>query len=90
MSRQIPRERRIWWVVPLALLLLYPLSIGPAGYLVIRTGRGYEVVRLVYRPLIQFHDGTLPGKALKWYVSPWQDLAQQARFGEEARKHLGM
>lgn len=62
-----------WWAVAVVLLLalLYALSVGPAAWLVNRTGRGVAVTKAVYAPLIWLRRHTLLKKPLGWYIDLW-------------------
>ena len=51
-----------------ALGSLYVLSIGPAAWIVTRTGGGEEAVRCIYTPVIWLHDNTSLKDPLAKYV----------------------
>jgi hypothetical protein len=73
---QARRSYGFWVAVALPLaLLLYTLSVGPAAYVVVRTGKGMEMGRLVYAPLVWLADNTPLRKPLEWYAQQWQMLA---------------
>jgi hypothetical protein len=55
----------------LLLRVLYVLSIGPASYIVMRTGRGKETGQAVYAPVGWLQDSTPLKKPLEWYIRLW-------------------
>jgi hypothetical protein len=62
----------------LALLLaviLYPLSMGPAHYVIRRTGKWVRPYVRSYTPMIWLHDHTALEKPLERYMGWWSALA---------------
>jgi hypothetical protein len=55
-----------------AAYVIYPLSIGPVGWMVQRLGIGsWERFDAVYRPLWDFSDSCGLSGALRWYLELW-------------------
>ncbi|HEV8066874.1 MAG TPA: hypothetical protein VGP76_03990 [Planctomycetaceae bacterium] len=64
----------IWWAV--VLLVLYPLSAGPALLLCTKAKSDFALVSfgIAYTPLIEACDESPPLKsAMRWYVHWWLD-----------------
>jgi hypothetical protein len=62
-----------WTAVGLGVLLVYPLSFGPACWISSRTGRGFAAVNMVYQPLMK--------ACWRGSVPPNKDLLQRyAKF----------
>jgi hypothetical protein len=61
-------KKWIWWAV--VLLVLYPLSIGPVGWLVAATGM--EWIGFIYAPLDWLANSCGPiEQILTWYLRLW-------------------
>jgi hypothetical protein len=77
MNDQRRSATSVWIVViTAALLFLYPLSIGPVGWMIIRCGSPswtQPTFELVYAPLIWLQDhGPVPvSKLINWYFALW-------------------
>jgi hypothetical protein len=66
------RPNYIRWVsAPFAAILLYVLSIGPAGLIAKKTGASVVALRQFYAPVIWLHDHTLLKKPLHAYTDIW-------------------
>jgi len=68
-----PKRSRAWiaWAL-IAVLVLYPLSIGPTVRLVIATERGPHFLCWAYWPLLQLANRfDAPGKLLAGYINLW-------------------
>lgn len=67
-----PRRKSgvVWlWLFP-ALLIAYPLSVGPMAWLVSKTG--WEWLAVIYAPLDWLgNEWTLAAAILEWYLSFW-------------------
>jgi len=66
----------IWWAAVL-LFVMYPLSIGPAAWIVERAGsdRGEEIITILYHPLkLAYERSELISDAFDWYISLWVDF----------------
>uniref|UniRef100_A0A7C2K2S0 Uncharacterized protein n=1 Tax=Schlesneria paludicola TaxID=360056 RepID=A0A7C2K2S0_9PLAN len=64
-------RRRSWFaLLPVLLLVAYPLSIGPAVLLLAHDWLNFEVFRSAYYPLLWVSDHSdALGKVLDWYVA---------------------
>jgi hypothetical protein len=72
------RSYGFWLAVALMLaLVLYTLSVGPAVYLVERTGTGLEAARTVYAPLVWLANVSPEARQLLGkYERLWADMAR--------------
>jgi hypothetical protein len=70
MGEQNKKPGAAFWatVVVIALLVMYPLSFGPACWISSRTNTAASVIPIVYRPIVwcMAHNRGL-GKVVKWY-----------------------
>jgi hypothetical protein len=80
MADEPTKTRRAGWPIVCALIalpLLYTLSVGPAAYLVERTGTGSELAHGVYAPLIWLGENTPLGEPLEWCAQKWERAARK-------------
>lgn len=80
-EKQKPRRWLMWLVVGLILLVAYPLSFGPAYWMMVRTGYhpAFGAFDIVYHPLVMLasRDATV-GNWAAWYLtlgqSEWNEI----------------
>lgn len=75
-SRGSPIDRRRWTAIAVALLVIYPASLGPAAAIGRWLGNPtwYQtLVSLAYYPLraLQAHGPDAAGQLINWYVGLW-------------------
>jgi hypothetical protein len=75
MSDEPKKRSRVWigWVL-LAVFVLYPLSIGPAFWIVGKHPESIEVWRSVYTPIIWACESKTLRGWVNRYLSLWVDL----------------
>jgi hypothetical protein len=73
MSEATTRTGAREWIIRtlVALILLYPLSIGPAGWLTQRTEASWTTFDAVYSPLWRIAELSRTSDALRWYLEQW-------------------
>ena len=67
-----------WMVVLCVCATIYVLSVGPATYLIVRTGSGQEIAQIAYAPLIWIDENALKLEALREYDRYFMTLADEA------------
>jgi hypothetical protein len=63
---RIINRRERWAIWTAVALMAYPLLLGPACWMSSHTGRGAEIVSVIYEPLI-FDGPEFAGCGLQWY-----------------------
>jgi hypothetical protein len=82
-AAKVKRTRRRLVLGVLLMLVLYVLSIGPAVYIVERTGWGETPANIIYGPLIElsamiWNDEDKPVvNPLFWYCKKWGEAARR-------------
>jgi hypothetical protein len=73
MSDDPKRRSRAWgWWVILALLVLYPLSMGPVGCISNRN-QSWKIFNEAYAPLIWLCQASEPiSRGVHWYLDFWR------------------
>jgi hypothetical protein len=81
MSDETQQRRGYGFWVVLALVLapvVYVLSVGPAAYILERTGgTGEELAEVIYTPLLPLAESKWAGKRLRWYCDRWMEAARR-------------
>jgi hypothetical protein len=92
MSDEPKKRRRAWigWAsfALLALLVLYPLSLGPALWLTNDDFSQWQIIGPVYRPLYWLGNRfDCVGEAIGWYVTKWINI-QESGWTPAPNAHL--
>jgi hypothetical protein len=64
-------------VLPVGLLLIYLLSVGPAVVIVVKAPKYRNQVRAIYTPMIWLHSHTPLGKPMDRYLDFWERTARR-------------
>ena len=69
----MPKPRWRKYVATILLLVLYPLSMGPADVLAVRVDNAavYEVSRIIYWPIVNFANVTNMNRPFLKYLHWW-------------------
>jgi hypothetical protein len=72
MSESAKGKLRAWiGQAAVALVALYPLSIGPAAWITARLGCSWTIFDDVYAPLWRLCEFAHTSDALRWYMELW-------------------
>ncbi len=76
-------KSRLWilWVAVSVLLVGYPLSMGPAAWLVTHGYLDYESGRMPFEPLFQLYDVSKGASIwISWYTDFWVECPATGSF----------
>ena len=71
----------MWGLIALALLVAYPLSVGPAARLHVNGLMSSSLLVALYRPLVLADEMVAPlTGVMNWYINLWQPRGQKLRL----------